>query len=277
MKSKYEYRSTLSVANVCVTVRCQKKNLFDQLRKRYQAFLSSGEPRLSVDINIDENCGPYLHTDRNPIYKEGSLIFVDEGFRGNIDVKAGSAQLWVSPFETMEAVEYFLRAIYALLFFQAGGMLFHGAGIIHNHRAYLFFGHSGSGKTTIARFSADDVILNDDLVVLMPEPINSSSTRESWMVYSTPFWNPTQISPTLAGAPLVGMFNLKQDKDVYLEQMSQGQALAEIVSNIPLIPLDGTKNEIILERCLRLQFSVPVFRLHFLPNTSFWRVVEQIR
>ena len=74
-----------------------------------------------------------------------------------------------------EEVEYFLRVIYALLVFQAGGLLFHAAGIVRDGQCYLFFGHSGSGKTTVARLSSTDLVLNDDLVVLIPRQISSGS------------------------------------------------------------------------------------------------------
>jgi len=65
-----------------------------------------------------------------------------------------------------------------------------------------------------------------------------------------------------------------QDIEVYLEPMGSGQALAELVSNIPVIPDDPSRGEILLQRGKRFLDSVPAQRLHFLPDDSFWKVIQ---
>jgi hypothetical protein len=164
------------------------------------------------------------------------------------------------------AVDYFLRVVFALVVFQAGGMMIHGAGILHKGSGYLFFGHSGSGKTTVSRSSVKDEVLNDDLVALIPQ-------ENTWRMYSTPFWNPTQVEPKPLAAPLATMYRLVQDKSVFLEPFKPGQALAEFVANIPIIPSNPAQSGILMERCLNLLERVPAHQLHFLPDDSFWRAI----
>jgi hypothetical protein len=136
----------------------------------------------------------------------------------------------------------------------------------------LFFGHSGSGKTTVARVSRDDIVLNDDLLLLIPG--NSGENRKiRWIANATPFWNPTQVSPSNHSGPVVGLYRLVQDIEVYLEPMGAGQALAELISNIPVIPDDPSRIEILLNRVNEFLESVPAYRLHFLPDDSFWNVI----
>jgi hypothetical protein len=94
------------------------------------------------------------------------------------------------------------------------------------------------------------------------------------MAYATPFWNPTQVTPTNQGAPVIGLYRLVQDKEVYLEPMGPGEGLAELVSNVPVIPDDPSRGEALLQRCAELIKVVPVNRLHFLPDSSFWEVVN---
>ncbi len=150
--------------------------------------------------------------------------------------------------------------------FQAGGLIFHAAGIIRQGKTYLFFGPSGSGKTTVARLSANDLVLNDDLLLLMPQ-------EQGWLVHATPFWNPTQVKPTAHQGPLTAMFRLKQAKKVYLTEMGPGQALAELVANVPVIPLNPGYSQELFTRCQHLAQAVPLRYLHFLPDASFWEVV----
>jgi len=93
------------------------------------------------------------------------------------------------------------------------------------------------------------------------------------MMYSTPFWNLTQVEPKPLTAPLVAMYRLVQDKSVFLEPLKPGQALAEFVSNIPIISVNSEQSIALMERSMKLLRGVPVYRLHFLPDDSFWQVI----
>jgi len=200
-------------------------------------------------------------------FRERILYLEDDDFRGVIDESSGRGQLEVKSSHPEDSVDYYLRAVYALMAFRAGGLLFHAAGIVRNHRAYLFYGHSGSGKTTVARLSPDSLVLNDDLVLLLPHD-------GGWQVHATPFWNPSQVRPTRQSAPLVGVYRLVQSKDVFLRKMSTAQSLAELVSNVPIIPEDSSRSSELLSRGIRLLETVPAYQLHFLPDDSFWNVVD---
>jgi hypothetical protein len=101
---------------------------------------------------------------------------------------AQRAHLSVVAPHPFEPIDYFVRAALALLAFEAGGLLFHAAGLAWRGNGYAFFGNSGSGKTTVARVSSHAQILNDDLVVLLPDAVR-------WNIHATPFSNPTQVTP----------------------------------------------------------------------------------
>jgi hypothetical protein len=266
-QTKKNSSTTLSIANLAVSITCGNQELIEQLTRRYADFLSVGDTQFKAEIKwVDgQASSPFL--DASPAFKEGTAYFDAPGYQGYIDLKAGMGQLSLASIRPLEDIDYFLRVVYAMLVFQAGGLLFHAAGIVRSGKAYLFFGHSGSGKTTVSRLSPKDVILNDDLVLLVPE-------EAAWRVYSTPFWNPTQVRPSPQTAPLKGLYRLVQDRNVYLETMSPGQAVAETFASIPVISGDPSKAVDLLLRCRQLLSVVPVYRLHFLPDDSFWKFVE---
>ncbi len=259
---------SLMVAGLRVELRCSDPGLTDQLRARYHQYLAAGRPHLLADVHWS---GPSLRgslADAGMTFADHALYLAAPGYDGAVDVKQGRARLQLSSARPVEDVEYFLRLAYALLAFRAGGLLFHAAGIARHGRGYLFFGHSGSGKTTVARLSPEDLVLNDDLVLLMPG-------EEGWVVHATPFWNPSQARPAARrSAPLAALFRLVQHREVYLEEMGQGEALAELAANTPVIPADPARSHELLVLGRRLLSSVPVYKLHFLPDASFWRVVE---
>lgn len=200
-------------------------------------------------------------------FQDGILHFGDPWFSGWIDSKEKKGYLTLQAAQPAAGVEYFLRFLFALLAFDSGGFLMHSAGLVRRESAYLFFGHSGSGKTTVARLSAQDRVLNDDLILLRP-------SQKGWMAYGTPFWNQTQVKPRNLHAPLAGLFRLVQSKQVFLEKLNPAQSLAEVLSSIPILSKDPSRNALLIERMVALIEAIPVMRLHFLPDDTFWQVVD---
>jgi hypothetical protein len=259
---------SLAIAGLRVELRCNHQGLADQLQGRYRQYLAPGTPQLTADVHWSGHAHDGSLADASMTFADDTLHLTAPGYDGEVDVKQGRAWLQLSSLQPLEDVDYFLRLVYALLAFRADGFLFHAAGIVRRGRGYLFFGHSGSGKTTVAQLSPEYLVLNDDLVLLMPE-------EQRWMVHATPFSNLSQARPTSPqNAPLAAMFRLVQDQELYLEEMGPGQALAELVANVPVIPADLVCSQKLLELGQRLLRSVPVYRLHFLPDASFWNVVE---
>ncbi len=74
----------------------------------------------------------------------------------------------------------------------------------------------------------------------------------------------------------VALLRLVQDQQVSLEPMQPGQALAEVVSNMPIIPADPRMGEAVLARGQAVLTAVPAYRLHFLPVPTFWEVIDAL-
>lgn len=258
----------LAIADITVQVSCNVPTLAAALRRRYRAFPARGAAQLTAQVHLEGRRRSSALLDTGIRFRNGVLHFTAPGYEGFIDEEAGQGELRLSSAQPVEEVDYFLRVAYALLALRAGGLLLHAAGIVRGGRAYLFFGPSGCGKTTVARLSRSDRVLNDDLVLLLP-------TEAEWRAYATPFWNPSQVRPAEAmAAPVAGMFRLVQDTEVYLEAVGPAQALAELVASVPVVTRDAQRARRLLEICRRLLDTVPVSRLHFLPDASFWRLVK---
>jgi len=263
----------LSIAGIGISATCDYPKLAQALRRRYRDFPAGEDIHLSVEIRLSGRERSSAMLDTGATFEDGRLHFTAPGYRGLIDETKGKGYLTLSSTQPVEEVEYFLRVAYALLAFQSGGIMLHAAGVVRDEKAYLFFGHSGSGKTTVARLSPNDTVLNDDLVLLMPvHPAEGGG----WRVFGTPFWNPTQVRPTPANAPLAALYRLVQDKKVYLQGISTSEAIAELISNVPVIPADPVRSLELLTRLHKILQAVPAHKLHFLPDDSFWGVVESV-
>jgi hypothetical protein len=257
----------LSVSGIGVRLNCDHAQLNRKLCERYQFFPAAGNVQLEGRV---EWLSPTSLSSVSPpaiAFREGVVHFTTPGYEGSIDVEKRKASLSFSSSHPVEDVDYFLRAIYAMLLFHFGGVMIHGAGILRHGRAYLFFGHSGVGKTTVARLSQADQVLNDDLIGVMPDGVG-------WRAYATPFWNPTQVQPNPTSGPLAALLHLVQARRVTLKVMSPGRALAELMANMPVISANPALGASIMDRALNLLHDVPAYQLHFLPDRSFWQVVE---
>ncbi len=260
--------TSLTIGPLRVSIAAPDPAVHTALRSAYRAFAGGDSPvPHSRIVHIDYTPGP-APADWPFSFDHGVLRFTAAHCAGSLDLIAPCAHLNVIAPHPFESIDYFLRAALALLVFEAGGLLFHAAGLVRRGNGYAFFGYSGSGKTTVARVSSDAQILNDDLVVLLPD-------ASCWNIYATPFSSPTQVMP--AGprfAPLAALYRLVQDRRVFVEPIAPAAAMAEVIACSPVVSADPDRALALLALAEHLVSTVPVQRLHFLPDSSFWAVVR---
>lgn len=257
---------SLSIANLGVLVHYSPSIPGAALWERYRDFPLHDKVHLCLEITLsgEERSSPLLDTGMS--FQHGRLYFTAAGYEGFLSEQEGKGRLRLSSRYAVQEVDYCLRVAFALLAYQAGGIMLHAAGIQREGQAYLFFGHSGAGKTTVSSLSTRGSVLNDDLVMLLPD-------GDGWRVFGTPFWNPSQVKPTAQSGPLAAVYHLEQSKETFIAPMDAREALAELVANTPILPADPNRSLDLLQRLSRLIGTSPVSRLHFQRNGSFWDAI----
>jgi hypothetical protein len=260
--------ATLAIGPPSIIIAAPDPAVHAALRSAYRAFSAdAASDRRSLTANITYTTGP-TPAECAFTFADGLLRFTEPHCAGAIDMRNCTAQLHITAPHPFEPVDYVVRTALALLAFEAGGLLFHAAGLLRRGKGYAFFGYSGSGKTTVARVSTDAEILNDDLVVLLPD-------AGGWRMYSTPFSNPTQVAPPgPRSVPLTALYRLVQDRQVFVEPIDQAAAVAEVIASSPVVSADPDRSLALLDRAAQIVSSVPVRRLHFLPDASFWNTID---
>lgn len=262
------YTTTLAIGPLRLSLDTANAELYAAQQRAYHAFVSApAESSTPCRLHFDFTAGA-APTSWPFEFQAERLHFTAPYYTGSIDVARQRGQLTFTSSQLFEAADYFVRTALALLAFAAGGLLFHAAGLAYRDRGYAFFGYSGSGKTTIARVSSRALVLNDDLVVLLPQ-------AQRWYMHATPFSNPTQVPP--AGnqrVPLTALYRLVQDRRVFLEALDPAEALAEVVASSPIVCADPERAVALLDRAAQLTRATPVQRLHFLPDDSFWSLID---
>ena len=264
-RQREDSRFTLSLAGIPVCICCDDADLLEHTRNRYKLYEVNGEGvhRLSLSIvhEVHGSAGEEIEL------AESGLSITQPTFKGVIDYTSNSSSLELERTHAPADLEYFLRLVYAYLGYQAGGFLIHSAGVVKQGSAYLFLGPSGSGKSTVAGFSARYTVLNDDLVLLLPG-------QDQWQAYSTPFWNAGRgVAAQPASAPLAGIYRLIKDRQNYLEYVSAGEALADLMACIPVIPRSARFATGLFQRCSMILEMIPTFKLHFTLDDTFWSLI----
>lgn len=243
--------------------------LSEALKRRYSPFLSEAEAAsvrvalqvIWVDTGSNAEIDPQMHAD--------GMTFSKGRCQGWVDLRRGLGEMELRSPVPLREIDYFLRLIYALQGYRSGGFLLHSAGIMHRGWAFTFFGPSGSGKTTVARASLPRTILSDDLVLLLPE-------EGIWRAHATPFWNPSEMQPRPGSGWLGGLFRLEQDQRVQFEPLRRSEALGEVIACAPAIPRNPDLAAGLIERASTLLKAVPAYRMHFLPDGTFWEAIERL-
>ena len=257
------------VAGIGILVKIPDASITQQIQVHYLPFIEKILPDIRVTVKFIETQGQPAYHEARLTFMEKRVIFEHPGYHGWIDLTRQEAYLECGFAFAFESIDYFIRVICAFMVFHRKGILVHAAGVLRGESVYLFLGHSGSGKTTTSRNSPDGLVLNDDLVVLLPE-------AGRWHAHSTPFWSPTQVKPNPGNGPVVGFFHLVKDKRVFLEPMSPGQALGEWITNIPVITSDPKLGFEVLSMGKIITTEIPSFKLHLLPDSTFWQELDRV-
>lgn len=232
---------------------------------------------LTVDLAVADGPG-FLEPRPGHLWRidtrreQGRLIYRSYREQGWLDLVARRGHLLLRP---GAQPENFLRVAFAQLALAHGGLLLHASGLIHDQRGYVFFGHSGAGKSTVAGFAPPgSTLLSDDLVLLRlhKEPLCSGPDR-LWL-HGVPFRGEALPVPRPnAAAPVAGLYALRQAPSHALEQLPAPLSAARLLACTPFIDGDPRACRQALAVCTAIAQAVPIHTLAFARDPGFWHLL----
>ncbi len=168
--------------------------------------------------------------------------------------------------------ENYFRILFSYRLMECRGVLVHSSCVVDDSGdAYLFFGPSGAGKTTVSRLSLDTgrQVLSDDMNAVTPSGDNT-------VIEKLPFFGDLGRTSTLeASYPLRAVCRLQKGENHKLQAMSRAEATAALLACSPNVNLNPFWQERLVSNLQALIQSVPVYFLTFARDGRFWEVLEK--
>jgi hypothetical protein len=161
------------------------------------------------------------------------------------------------------------RWILARLAIEAGGLPFHGAGVLRRGRAFIFAGPSGSGKTTAVRLTGTEASLGDDFAVAVPR-------GGAWSVYAVPFDNAeaARQDPERGPFPLAAVYRLFQAKEARVDRPAAPRAHASLMACVAFpraLPDLAPRVDDAVDRLVAARLFA---HLEFAIDPGFWSAID---
>lgn len=261
--------------DTCLSVSGLNAELAGALRVKYFPFISEYRAG-GCEIRILRGCPYYIHPGDGFLKLEEAArgkerVLLSNHFAGTWRDEERTGRLFVSEGSNLTTAltsfENYFRWLVANLIVERGGFVFHSAGVIRDGSGYLFFGHSGSGKSTVSEFSPEAKLLSDDLVFVFPE-------GRGYMCSTTPFHGVMPQTLKDRGAyPVKGCFRLRKSDEVRKVITGKAGAFGLLVPSCPNIISMKRRNELLYPAVRKFLDIVPVYELFFRKDGSFWDVI----
>lgn len=211
----------------------------------------------------------------NITFKENKnkLIFYAYNFASILNLKKQSNCILALGQEKNEIIaneiENFLRVYSSIILPKFNSFLFHSSAVLTKKGAFVFFGNSGAGKSTIANIfkSENFKVLSDDLNILI--------LKNGLQVTSSPFLS--EIDQAEEGIfPVKKIFYLKKDKENFIEKITTLQQRAYLFASIPVLnSMKFYQNEIFLKVSEIINYN-EVNILHFKKDKEIIKCLQSI-
>ena len=170
------------------------------------------------------------------------------------------------------AIDNAAMLIYAFRTVSLNTLLFHSSVTVRDGKAYMFLGHSGTGKSThsrqwLAAFE-EAWLLNDD------NPVVRISESGEVRVYGSP-WSGKTACYVAKDAPVQALVQLAQAPKNKIERLRMTQAYPYILASVSGLKILPESMDAIYGSIARLLELCPVYRLECLPDTAAAQLCAQ--
>jgi hypothetical protein len=262
---------TITIAEITTRFELDDATLADELLDRYEAFLTGAEPTAVFRVTTFDaetrgaREGGSLGEQPVLTLEAGRLSMTRSDFTAGYDIRGTRGTLEVH--RSIYSFDAFYRVFYTWLMLKRGGFMLHASSVVRKGMGYIFTGSSGSGKSTISGLSPENTLLSDELTAVM-------RTDGGYVVHGNPFWGDFQKGTAREQAPVAHIFFLRKARENRVDQIRMGIKMKQMLQNVLFFGRGMELTNELLTVMTDFMTRVPSAELHFLPDESVWRCIE---
>jgi hypothetical protein len=181
---------------------------------------------------------------------------------------------YTAPFPSLNA---FFRIVCSYALLEKGGLLLHASSVVSGGRAFAFVGHSGAGKTTMARLAAPRPVLSDEVTALRPRARGgASSSPPAFDCFPTPFWGDMERVRAGSAAPLalIGFPVHAESGEPRLRKASEADAFSQLLHCVFAFDLSGNEKASVLEAAAAILRAVSCVYVEYPLDRPPWDLLD---
>jgi hypothetical protein len=210
-----------------------------------------GVPFVNYDVSIKS-------IDNKILYKRADyFIEVDHCFKHAV----------ISVYNELALKHALMNLFSAFLIHHNWGLLVHSSCAVEHGAAHLFAGHSGAGKSTVAKLSNPRNLLSDEAAII-------KITKGSITCYDSPFRSELKSSNLQDVYPLKSIQLLNQALQNERIMLNKADALINLIDKVFYWPHCAAETTRIIQMLMLLVKQVPIYELHFQKNNTFWELIS---
>lgn len=268
----------VEIGGTPIQLSARDSDFLEALQNRYEGFLTSAS-RPSIDLSIDlvppGDVSDQIGGQFSRRFSQGDVSVVRDARRWRAqrsdfllhwDAESGSGHVRQSA--NPYSLDGILRILHTLTLAGQGGFLLHGASAIRNGRAFVFFGPSGAGKTTMMRLApADATLLTDEISYIRGD-------GENYRAFGTPFTGELAKSGENVSAPVAALYRLAHAPENRLTLMTPGDAVRALLESVLFFAEDPDLVKLVFQSACDVVSRLPVYQLEFVPDTGVWESIR---
>jgi len=256
--------------------------LAEALRARYGVYADGGEAEADAALRIrfareprEYFIDPPEALEFNPVWIacDGTRIrYVGHTLAGWFDTaeRDGEILLATGTFEPeLRTLENYVRCAVAWCAAESGGALVHGASVVRDGKAYLFYGESGAGKSTLSAADTRGRVVSDDLSLVLPRQGGGLD------LVGSPFRGTYDSGEPVVGRfPLAAGFRIVKAAAAEVREAPRAVAFGQLVGSLTFVA-EAFRERPDLFASVEAAFAgVPLHHLHFKKDDSYWDAID---
>jgi len=262
----------VEVGGITALIKSREKRLIDCVKEKFKEFLSENKEDLLIEASI---------LNSNKFFKEYSFVNVEasgvtetenkfilgcENVIGSFDKREKIAKAIINGGE-IAAINNFIRTIYLLSLIDFNAFMLHSSAFVKDKKAFVFFGRSGAGKSTIAKANFKSaLVINEDLNFIR-------KLNGTYKLFSNPF-SPYQRGIGNVNTAIDSIYLLKKDKKNFLRKTPKAKALGELLGSVMNLRKDKEANERLIDLCNDLINDRKCYEFHFTKEKPFLEAIK---